>query len=102
MIKKPTLILLLCAIALGGGVYYYNQRQSKVTPTTDTSKPALTLQASDVTVLVISHPSKPDQAAIRFEKSKDDWRVTQPVDTEADQSSVQGIVDQLAGARVTQ
>jgi hypothetical protein len=102
MIKKPTLIVLVCAIVLGGAVYYFNSKQSKEKPAADAFTPAFSLQASDVTGLTIAHPAKPGQSAIHFEKHGDDWQITQPVDTGADQSSVQGLVDQIASARISQ
>ena len=103
MIKKSTLIVLVCAAILGGVVYYLNVKKNKDTKvTTDASKPALSLQASDVAGLTLSRPAKAGEMAIRFEKKGGVWQIDQPVETGADESSVDGIVDGIAGARVSQ
>ena len=102
--KKSTLVVLLCAIALGAGVYYFDWKKgNEKKPDADTSKPAFTsLQPSDVTSLTISHPSQPASAPLRFEKQGTDWRISQPVSTEADQPTAAGLVDQVAFLRVAQ
>ena len=103
MIKKPTLVVLLCAVILGGVVYYLNVKQTKeANVSTDTSKPALSMQASDVTGLTLSRPAKTGEPPIRFEKKGGSWQIDQPVETGADESSVDGIVDSAVGARVSQ
>src|ERR1700730_10110202 len=103
MIKKPTLIVVLYAIVLGVVVYYFDWKRGKQEKSAaDTTKPALSMQAVDVSSLALTRPAKPSEPAIRIEKRHDAWQILQPVDTAADQSSVQGIVDGLAGARVSQ
>lgn len=103
MIKKSTLILLLCAVALGAGVYYFDwKRGNEKKPDADTSKPAFSIQAADVVSFTIAHPAQPGDSPVRFEKRGDAWRIVQPVETDADQSVADGIVDQLAAARVAQ
>ena len=103
MVKNNTLIVLFCAVVLAGAVYYFNFRHSKDdTATKDTSKPALNIQASDVTGMTLSHPAQAGQPAIEIEKRGADWQITQPVDTEADQPTIDGLVDLVAGARVDQ
>jgi hypothetical protein len=103
MIKKTTLIVLLCAVALGAGVYYFDWKKgSEKKPDSDASKPAFSLQASDIVSFTVSHPAQSADMPMRFEKHDGDWRIVQPVATEADQPTAAGIVDQLAGARVAQ
>ncbi|HUJ31174.1 MAG TPA: DUF4340 domain-containing protein [Candidatus Acidoferrum sp.] len=104
MIKKSTLIVFLCAVILGGAVYYVEWRNSKKPPAPeDSSKPAFTMQAAaDITSLTIFHPDKTDQPPIQFANHGGDWTITQPLETGADQSSVSGIVDGLADARISQ
>jgi Domain of unknown function (DUF4340) len=103
MIKKTTLLLLLCAAALAAAVYYFDwKRGEEKKPDADSSKPAFVIQAADVASFTISHPAQPAAAPIRFERHAGAWQIVQPVDTAADQSTAEGIVDQLAGARFSQ
>jgi hypothetical protein len=103
MIKKSTLIVVLCTVVLGALVYYFDwKRGNKEKPSSDTSKPAFSIQAADITSLTLTHPAKPSEPAIHLAKRNDAWQILQPVDTGADQTAVEGIVDGLAGARVSQ
>src|SRR5271168_1275220 len=103
MIKKTTLLVLLCAAALGAGVYYFDWRKgNEPKPAADASKPAFSIQAPDIISFTIAHPAQPGDSPIRFEKRAGAWRIVQPIDTDADQSTAAGIVDQLAAARIAQ
>ncbi len=103
MIKKPTLIVLLCAVILGGLVYYFDWKKgNEAKPTVDTSKPAFSIQASDIASITLTHPAEPNTSTIRLEKSGDTWKILQPTETQADQPTVDGIADQLASARVSE
>lgn len=103
MIKKPTIIVLLCAVVLGGLVYYFDwKRGNEEKPAINASKPAFSIQASDIKSITLTHPAEPGTPAIRLEKSGDTWNIVQPIETQADQSTIDGIADQLAGARVSE
>jgi Domain of unknown function (DUF4340) len=104
MIKKPTLIVLVCAVFLGGAVYYFQWRKSKNSSAAavDNGKPAFSLQSSDVADLAILHPGKTDEPEIRLARQDGNWDITQPIDTDADQSAINEITAGLASARVTQ
>lgn len=103
MIKKSTLIVVLCAIVAGCGVYYAQWRKSKKPAApADTSKPAFSVNPSSIDSFSISHPGQKDQPAIDFEKQKGTWRIVQPIDTLADQPTAEGFVDQLAESRPTE
>lgn len=99
IVKKPALILLVLAIAGGAAAYYFDWKRGNE-PKTDTFKRAYALQAADVVSLVLSHPARPSDPAIHFAKHGDAWQVVDPIQTDADQSVVDGIVDQVAGAEV--
>src|SRR5690242_16481259 len=99
MIKKPTLIVLLCAVILGGLVYYFDWKKgNEATPAVAASKPAFSIQASDISSITLSHPGAPATAAIHLEKHDDTWNIVRPIEAEADQPTVDGIADQLASA----
>jgi hypothetical protein len=103
MIKKTTLLVVICAAVLGAAVYYFDwKRDTEKKPSTDKSKPAFSIQAADITSLTFFHPGQPGDSPVRLEKREGVWRIVQPVETEADQSTADGIVDQLAGARIAQ
>jgi hypothetical protein len=100
MIKKSTLIVLVCAIIAAGGVYYFQWRKAKhPAASADTTKPAFTVNASDIISFSISHPAQKNQPPIDFQKQKGAWQIVQPVDTLADQPTAEGFVDQLAQSR---
>ncbi len=104
LIKKSTLIVLLCAIVLGAGVYYFEKRSGSSTESAseDKSKPAFTIRADDITALTIAHPGRADQPPIQLSNQNGNWSITQPLETSADQSAARGIADGLASARVSQ
>jgi hypothetical protein len=103
MVKKPTLILLIIAIAAGLAVYYFDWKRSQnEKPPADTSKPAFSVDASAINSFTISHPGQAGDMPIHFEKRNGVWWIAEPVDTQADLSTAEGIVDQLAEDRVTQ
>jgi Domain of unknown function (DUF4340) len=103
MIKKTTLFILFCAVALGAAVYYFDWKKgSEPKPAADASKPAFTIQASDIVSFTLAHPAQPGDSPIRFEKRDGAWRIMQPIETDADQRTAEGIVDQLAAARIAQ
>jgi Domain of unknown function (DUF4340) len=103
MIKKSTLILLVFAMALGLAVYYFDWKRSQnEKPPADTSKPAFSIDVSNITSLTITHPAEPNGVPIHFEKRDGAWWIAAPIDTRADQSTADGIVDQLSEDRVSQ
>jgi hypothetical protein len=103
MIKKTTLLVLLCAAALGAAVYYFDWKKgNEPKPAADASKPAFSFQASDIVAFMLAHPAQPGDSPVRFEKRDGAWRIVQPIETDADQSTAEGIVDQLATARIAQ
>ena len=103
MIKKPTLIVLVCAAILGGVYYLVQWRSQKAEKaSTETFKPAFTVQAADITSLTVTRPVKPEDAAIRLSKESGNWKVTQPVETSADGSVVDTSCDNLTSAKITQ
>lgn len=103
MIKKTTLLVLVCAIALGGAVYYFDWKSGKdEKPAADAPKPAYAIQASDVISVTLTHPVQPGEPAIQFAKHDGSWQIVQPIETGADQPTIDGIVDQIAGADILQ
>ena len=105
MIRKSTLVVLLAAIALGAAVYYFDWRRSQKEnekPSADADKLAYSIQPQDVNSLAITHPGNSAEPVLRFEKRSGIWQVTQPIETRADQFSLEGIVNSLSSARIAQ
>jgi hypothetical protein len=103
MIKKTTLLLLLCAVVLGGVVYYFDwKRGAKEKLPEDTTKLAFSIQATDISGFTLTHPAGASEPSIRLVKRGEIWQIEQPLQTQADQSVVQTILDALAYARVSQ
>lgn len=96
--KKSTLIVLVLALGLGGAVYYYEfKRPPTPEKTTDESQPAFKLEAEDIISMAINRGS----LKISLEKHGNDWVISQPVETKADRSVIDGIATNLAGARIS-
>ncbi|HEY4777840.1 MAG TPA: DUF4340 domain-containing protein [Candidatus Acidoferrales bacterium] len=105
MIRKSTLVVLLAAIALGAAVYYFDWRRSQKEnekPSADADKLAYSIQPQDVNSLTIAHPGNSAEPVQHFEKRDGIWQVTQPIETRADQFSLEGIVNSLSSARIAQ
>ncbi len=96
--KKSTLIVLLAALALGSFVYFYDMRRGAPKERSDDeSKPVFSFSAADVTALTLT---RADQK-IAFENRNGMWQIIQPIETQADQSAVEGITTGLSSARVS-
>jgi hypothetical protein len=105
MIRKSTLVVLLAAIALGAAVYYFDWRRSQKEnekPSADAEKLAYSIQPQEVSSLTITHPGNSSGSVLHFEKRGGIWQVTQPIETQADQFSLEGIVNSLASSRIAQ
>lgn len=105
MIRKSTLLILLVAILLGAGVFYYQKKHpaSDTSSTaSDVSKPLFpSVQSADIQSISVQHlPAA--EPAIQIARSGDGWQITQPLNTPADSSAVQGIADGLASVGTTQ
>jgi hypothetical protein len=99
IIKRATLIVLAIAAILAGAVYYFDWKRSneeKPSPT----KRAYSMQGSDVVSLTLAHPTQPSEPAIRFARRGGSWQIVEPVETAADQATIDGLCDQIAAADV--
>ena len=102
MINRSTWIVLILAILIGGGTYYYQKKHSAPPPSTDTSKPVFpSIQSSDIQSITVQHLGT-TPSTIALSRNGDGWEITQPLNTPADTSSVQGIADGLAEASSAQ
>jgi hypothetical protein len=95
--KKTTLAVVVLALALGAWVYYSEFKHPAPEKSSDESKLAFSFTAPDVTAIEIDRQGQ----AMNFEKRDGNWVVTRPVQTNADQSTLEGIASSLAAARIS-
>jgi hypothetical protein len=104
MIKKSTLFILLGAIALGAAVYFFDWKRGQKEAeksTAETSKLAFSLPVgSDIVSLVITRPQMAGEGPIRLEKQNGTWQILQPLQTQADEHVISGIVETLSNSRI--
>ena len=104
MIKKSTLLMLVGAIVLGAAVYYFDWKRGQKEAekaSADSSKLAFTIPAgSEIVSIVLTRPQVAAEAPIHFEKQDSTWRITQPLQTEADQHALGTIVESIGNARI--
>jgi len=101
IVKKTTLIVLAIAAVLAGAVYYFDWKrgnEEKPSP----AKRAYSIQASDIVSFTLAHPTQPSEPAIHFAKRGGSWQIVEPVETGADQATINGLCDQIAGADVSE
>ncbi len=103
MIRKSTLLVLLCAAALGAGVYYWDWKRGQAEPAAgEVSKPAFSVQAADIASLTLDRAAQDAASSVRLEKRNGAWAIVRPIQAPADQPAVEAIVDEIATARVAQ
>jgi len=105
MIKKTTLFILLGAILLGAAVYFFDWKRSLKKEALELSAepgtPAFAMgSAADIKWIKLTRPAETSQIPVQIEKRGDTWEITQPLQTEADQPSLEQMVSGIAGARV--
>ena len=103
--KKSTLFILVAAILMGAAAYYFDWKRGEkeaAKSSEDSTKLAFNIQPDEIQSLTISYPADPKSQAITFEKRGGVWQITQPLQTGADEASVEGIVQGIAAARVAQ
>jgi hypothetical protein len=101
--KKSTLFILLAAILIGAAAYYFDWKRGEkeaAKTSDDKTKPAFNFQPDEIQSLTISYPADPKSQSVTFERRDGGWQITQPLQTDADVASVEGIVQGIAGARV--
>ncbi|MEM6959579.1 MAG: DUF4340 domain-containing protein [Myxococcota bacterium] len=86
------------ALLLGGAVYALNQREAADAGEAETTPELPAIEREAITRLTIT---RPESDPIVLEKSGEEWRVTAPVDAEADQSAVTTVLEKLGDLEVT-
>ncbi|MEM7675593.1 MAG: DUF4340 domain-containing protein [Myxococcota bacterium] len=86
------------ALLLGGAVYALNQREAADAGEAETTPELPAIEREAITRLTIT---RPESDPIVLEKRGEEWRVTAPVDAEADQSAVTTVLEKLGDLEVT-
>lgn len=95
--KTSTLIVVIVAVALGAFVYFYDSKHTpKTTASEDTTKPAFSIKAEDISALTIHNAGQ----TISLSKKGTRWDLTQPVQTRADQTTIGGMVGDVSGLEI--
>jgi hypothetical protein len=95
--KRSTLILLFIAAGLGAFVYFYELRDGKGRDEkTETSQPAFTFKREDLAAITVTRAGQ----TITLEQRDNQWVITQPVNTAADQTAVDALISGLTDARI--
>lgn len=94
--KKSTLIVLVVAVALGAFVYFYDRKHNPTTASKDVSKAAFSIKPDEISSLTIHRQS--DTVALSMKGAE--WDLTQPIETRADQTAIDGIVSGLSSLRI--
>lgn len=94
---KGTIIWTLVLVALAAFVYIYEIKGgAKREETAEMAKKAFLFDEEDVQQLVLKRPGE----IISFQRVNDGWQIIQPVRARADESAVQGIIDNLERAQI--
>jgi uncharacterized protein DUF4340 len=104
MIKTTTLLALLGAVLLGAAVYFVDvKRGEKEKGLAEESKPAFSISSgADINSMTIAQPAAASEPAIHLEKRDGAWRITGPIQADANDQGVERIATGIAAARVTQ
>lgn len=94
--KKSTLIVALIAIALGAFVYFYDSKHTPKTSAEAMPKSAFTVKASDLSSITIQRKND----TVVLDKKDGRWKLTKPIEAEADQGTVDGIANDLGDLSV--
>ena len=94
--KKSTIVALVIALALGAFVYFYEIKGERVRDEGETSKPAFKFKSEDIASMNIVSKGQ----TVALESDGKNWVITQPVKTDADSMTVEGIAGALANATI--
>lgn len=94
--KRNTLIVLFIALALGAYVYFYEMKHGKARDEEETSKPAFTFKSEDIAAVSLTS----QQQTVALENNGQAWAITQPIKTDAEQSSIESLVSSIASATI--
>ncbi len=94
--KKGTIIALVIALALGAFVYFYEIKGERERDEGETSKPAFKFKSEDIASMNIVSKGQ----TVALESDGKNWSITQPVKTEADSMTAEGITSALAAITI--
>jgi hypothetical protein len=94
--KKSTLIVVVVALALGAFVYFYDVKRNPKPVSEDVSKAAFSTKPEEISSLTIRRQTD----TVALSKKGAQWNITQPIETEADQTAISGIVNDLSDLRI--
>lgn len=93
--KKSTLILVVIAAAVVGFVYWHEYVRAPKASNAKTNPVVFNFQPEDVATITLTHGGQP----IVIERQGSSWQVVQPVQTRADKSAIESLLDDVTLAR---
>jgi len=94
--KKSTLILLIVAVGLGTFVYFYEIKGGKKREAAEESaKKVFQFKQDDIVEIALNRAGE----TLGFEKRGEEWVMTQPLSTKADQSTLDAIARNLTSTQ---
>jgi hypothetical protein len=97
-VRKSTLLVVLLAAALGGGVWYFEfKREKPAEDATSTSKPLFSFKQEEISTLTLTRGGE----TLALEKRGAAWRLTQPLEASADEGTVEGLLSSLSFGRIS-
>jgi hypothetical protein len=97
-VRKSTLLVVLLAAALGGGVWYFEfKREKPAEDAASTSKPIFTFKQEEVSALTLTRGGE----TLTLEKRGTAWRLTRPLDSTADERAVEALLGSLSFGRIS-
>lgn len=95
--KKSTLILLLVAVGLGVFVYFYEYKGGEKREQAEADrKKIFQFKEEDISRLSINRAGE----TLTFERRDNDWVMTQPITTKADQSNLSSLITNLTTSQI--
>ncbi len=89
--------MVLLAAALGGAVWYFEFKRENPAEDAAASKPLFSFKQEEVIALTLTRGGE----TLRVERRGTGWRMTQPLDSSADEGAVEGLLSSLAAARIS-
>ncbi len=99
MKTKNTLILLAILIAVFAYVYFYEIKGGEERKKEkETAAQLVPIKKDDVTSVILKRPA--DGIKIHAVKTDDQWKITEPIETEGDRFAIEGLINAVVNSKI--